>query len=225
MARTKYQNYDTETISRSQIKNAEYNPRILDESARKRLKANIKKHGLVSALTWNKRTGNLVGGHQRLAQLDSLEKNSDYDLTVCVVDVDEREEAMLNVQLNNPSMQGEWDFDKLANMADEFGRDLKDDMGFTETDIDLMFDGDDRFSQLFQSEEADKVRGDLEKIKETRKQSAEKLKERNNIEWYTVIVFENEKDREAFHKAISIPIHERYITEDQVRRITAPNNQ
>lgn len=225
MARTKYQNYDTETISRSQIKNAEYNPRILDESARKRLKANIKKHGLVSALTWNKRTGNLVGGHQRLAQLDALEKNADYDLTVCVVDVDEREEATLNVQLNNPSMQGEWDFDKLANMADEFDLDLKDDMGFTDTDIDLMFEGDDRFSQLFQSEEADKIKGDLEKIKEIRKQSAEKLKERNNIEWYTVIVFENEKDREAFHKAISIPIYERYVTEDQIRRIANPNNR
>lgn len=219
MARSKYQAYDTETINRQDIKNAPYNPRIMDEKAKKRLKQNIAKHGLVAALTWNKRTGNLVGGHQRLEQLDSLEKNKDYELTVCVVDVDEREEAALNVQLNNPSMQGDWDFDKLANMAEEFDLDLAEDMGFTETDIDFMFEGDDRFSQLFETQEGENMRGDLEKVKEARKQSVENLKERNNINWYTVIVFENEKDRDAFMKEISIPKYEQYITEEQVRRI------
>ena len=219
MAKSKFQSYDTETISRSDIKNAPYNPRIMDESAKKRLRANIAKHGLVAALTWNKRTGNLVGGHQRLEQLDALEKSKDYDLTVCVVDVDEREEAALNVQLNNPSMQGEWDLDKLAFMSEEFDLDLKDDMGFTETDIDFMFEGDDRFSQLFDTQEGENMRGDLDKVKEARQQSVENLKERNNINWFTVIVFETEEDRNAFMKEISIPKHEQYITEDQVRRI------
>lgn len=219
MAKSKYQAYDTITISRSEIKNAPYNPRIMDAAAKKRLKANIAKHGLVAALTWNKRTGNLVGGHQRLEQLDALEKSKDYDLTVCVVDVDEREEAALNVQLNNPSMQGEWDFDKLANMSEEFDLDLRDDLGFTESDIDFMFEGDDRFSQLFDTQEGENMRGDLEKVKEARKKGVENLKERNGINWYTVIVFENEKDRESFLKEISIPIHEQYITEEQVRRL------
>lgn len=219
MAKSKFQNYDTETISRSDIKNAPYNPRIMDEKAKKRLRANIAKHGLVAALTWNKRTGNLVGGHQRLEQLDALEKSKDYDLTVCVVDVDEREEAALNVQLNNPSMQGEWDLDKLAFMSEEFDLDLKDDLGFTETDIDFMFEGDDRFSQLFDTQEGENMRGDLNKVKEARQQSVDNLKDRNNINWYTVIVFENEADRDAFMKEISIPKYEQYITEDQVRRI------
>lgn len=219
MAKSKYQSYDTETISRDMIKNAPYNPRYMDEKAKKRLRQNIAKHGLVAALTWNKRTGNLVGGHQRLEQLDALEKSKDYDLTVCVVDVDEREEAALNVQLNNPSMQGEWDLDKLANMAEEFDLDLSEDMGFTETDIDFMFEGDDRFSQLFETQEGENMRGDLEKVKEARKKGVENLKDRNNINWYTVIVFENEQDRDAFMREISIPKHEQYITEEQVRRI------
>lgn len=219
MAKSKYQSYDTETISRDMIKNAPYNPRIMDEKAKKRLRQNIAKHGLVAALTWNKRTGNLVGGHQRLEQLDALEKSKDYDLTVCVVDVDEREEAALNVQLNNPSMQGEWDLDKLAMMSEEFDLDLSEDLGFTESDIDFMFEGDDRFSQLFETQEGENMRGDLEKVKEARKKSAENLKERNNINWYTVIVFENESDRDAFMREISIPKHEQYITEEQVRRI------
>ena len=219
MARSKYQAYDTETISRDMIKNAPYNPRIMDEKAKKRLRKNIAKHGLVAALTWNKRTGNLVGGHQRLEQLDALEGQKNYDLTVCVVDVDEREEAALNVQLNNPSMQGEWDLDKLANMSEEFDLDLSEDLGFTESDIDYMFEGDDRFSQLFETKEGEHMRGDLEAVKEARKKSVENLKERNNINWFTVIVFENEEDRKRFMQEISIPIHEQYITEEQVRRI------
>lgn len=219
MAKSKYQAYDTETISRDMIKNAPYNPRIMDEKAKKRLRKNIAKHGLVAALTWNKRTGNLVGGHQRLEQLDTLEKSKDYDLTVCVVDVDEREEASLNVQLNNPSMQGEWDLDKLANMAEEFELDLSEDMGFTESDIDFMFEGDERFSQLFETEEGENMRGDLEKVKAARKESVDNLKERNSINWYTVIVFENEQDRNEFMKEISIPKYEKYVTEEQVRRI------
>jgi hypothetical protein len=192
----------------------------MDEKAKKRLRKNIAKHGLVAALTWNKRTGNLVGGHQRLEQLDALEKTKDYDLTVCVADVDEREEAALNVQLNNPSMQGEWDLDKLANMTEEFDLDLSEDLGFTDSDIDFMFEGDDRFSQLFETVEGEKMRGDLEKVKAARKQSVDNLKDRNNINWYTVIVFENETDRDAFMKEISIPKYEKYVTEDQVRRIT-----
>lgn len=69
MAKSKYQSYDTETISRDMIKNAPYNPRIMDEKAKKRLRQNIAKHGLVAALTWNKRTGNLVGG---ISVLNSL---------------------------------------------------------------------------------------------------------------------------------------------------------
>lgn len=219
MAKSKYQVYDTETISRDMIKNAPYNPRIMDKKAKDRLRKNIAKHGLVAALTWNKRTGNLVGGHQRLEQLDALEKSKDYDLTVCVVDVDEREEAALNVQLNNPSMQGEWDLDKLANMTEEFDLDLSEDLGFTESDIDFMFEGDDRFSQLFETQEGENMRGDLQKVKEARAQSVENLKERNNINWYTVIVFENEAEHDAFMKEISIPKYEKYITEDQVRRI------
>lgn len=220
MAKSKYQNYDTETISRDMIKNAPYNPRIIDKEAQKRLKKNIAKHGLVSALTWNKRTGNLVGGHQRLEQLDALEKSKDYELTVCVVDVDEREEAALNVQLNNPSMQGVWDLDKLANMTEEFDLDLEDDLGFTETDIDFMFEGDDRFSKLFETVEGERMRGTIEDIKAARKKLREGAKVMDNIDWYTVIVHENEEARKAFMREISMPVFEKYITEDQVRRLT-----
>ena len=216
---SKYQKFDTQVISRADIKNADYNPRIMDKNAKQRLKKIIREHGLVSAITWNKRTGNLVGGHQRLEQLDSLEKSADYELTVCVVDVDEAEEAKLNVILNNPSVQGEWDIERLAQMTEDFDITLKD-MGFTDYDIDFMFDGDDRFSELCNTEEAEEVKANLDEIKNVRKESMEKLKERNNANFYAVVVFENEKDRADFFKSISVPVYEEYITAEQVRRIS-----
>ena len=52
MAKSKYENFEMRTISRSQIKNAEYNPRFMGEKEKKRLRAAIKENGLVSALTW-----------------------------------------------------------------------------------------------------------------------------------------------------------------------------
>lgn len=223
MAKSKYQSFDTETINRKDIKNAPYNPRIMDKEAKKRLRKSIRENGLVSALTWNRRTGNLVGGHQRIEQLDALEKSEDYELTVCVIDVDEREEAKLNVQLNNPSMQGDWDLDKLGMMAEEFDLDMTGDLGFTDLDVDLMFEGDDRFSKLFDTQESENMRGELEKVKDARAQGVERLKEKNGIDWYTVVVFENEEDRDTFMKEISVPKYEQYVTADQVRRLEGRN--
>lgn len=216
--KSKYQHFETETISRSEIKNAEYNPRFMGESAKKKLRKVLREHGLVSALTWNRRTGNLVGGHQRLEQLDSLEKSADYDLTVCVVDVDEAEEAKLNVILNNPSMQGEWDLERLAQMTEDFDISLQE-MGFDEFDIDYMFDGDDRFSQLANTEEAENTKEEIQAVREARAAGKEVLDERNKANFYATIVFRDEKDRDEFFKAISVPQYEQYITVDQIKRL------
>lgn len=215
---SKFQNFTTETINRNQIKNADYNPRIMDKQAKKRLKANLKQHGLVSAVTWNKRTGNIVGGHQRIEQLDALEGNGEYELSVCVIDVDVAEEAKLNVILNNPSMQGDWDLDKLAGMADNFNISLTD-MGFSKSDVDFMFDGDERFSELYETPETIKTKNDIDKIKAEREKGAQLLKERNNINFYSVIVFKDEEEKKEFYKKINMPLSEEYITSEQVERL------
>lgn len=207
-----------QTINRAEIKNADYNPRIHDKEAQKRLKAGLKKHGLVSTLTWNKRTGNLVGGHMRLKQLDALEKNEDYSLDVCVIDVSEAEEAVLNVQLNNPSMQGDWDLDKLALINEEYGVTF-DEMGFTKLDVDFMFDGDERFTEMFETPEAQEVKTGLAEVKEARAAGVERMQEKNNINFYSVIVFEDEKQRADFYKKISVPQSEEYLTVDKVLRL------
>lgn len=220
MANSKYQKFRVETISRADIKNAAYNPRIMDKEAKKRLKKGLQQHGLVSAITWNKRTGNLVGGHQRLEQLDALEKNKDYSLDVCVIDVDEKEEAILNVQLNNPSMQGDWDLDKLASMTEDFSVDF-DEMGFSKLDIDFMFDGDERFTQMFDTPEAVEAKQGLEAVKEARAKGKERMEEKNSLNWYSVIVFENEEAKAAFYKLINTPLSEEYLTVDKVMRLAS----
>ncbi len=218
MAVSKFQNFETETIRRDQIQNAEYNPRIMDEDAKKRLRKSIRESGLVSALTWNRRTGNLVGGHQRLEQLDALEKSGDYELTVCVIDVDEREEAKLNVQLNNPDSQGDWDLERLALMTEEFDLSLSE-MGFSDNSAQFLFDGDERFTALFDTPEADAEKGKLRAIKEDRANMEKRQKSEGAVNWYTVIVFANEEERKAFHKEIHVPLSEEYVTQEQVYRL------
>ena len=62
---------------------------------------------------------------------------------------------------------GYWDLDKLAFMTDEFDISF-DDMGFTKMDIDFMFDGDERFSEMFETTESAEVKEGLSAVKEAR---------------------------------------------------------
>lgn len=216
--KSKYQKFIVETINRSQLKNADYNPRIIDEDNKKKLKKMLKKEGLVSPITWNKRTGNIVSGHQRINILDSLERTQDYNLDVAVIDVDEREEKALNVQMNNPEMQGDWDLNKLADLNLNMGVDF-DDMGFDQTDVDFMFGGDERFSELYDTPEVEAEKNKLEEVKEAREESKEKLKDKNNINFYDMIVFKDEKERKEFHKLISVPEYEDKLSFNQLKRL------
>ncbi len=125
-----------ERIPRIAIQNAPYNPRMIDDNAAKKLRAVLKEQGLVSPLTWNKTTGNLVGGHQRLAALDILEKSTDYLLDVAVVEVDEKREKELNIILNNPAIQGFTDIDKFALLIPEIDVDA---VGYDVTDYQAIF--------------------------------------------------------------------------------------
>ncbi|MBA7584263.1 hypothetical protein ES708_26216 [subsurface metagenome] len=69
---------------------------------------------MVEPLIWNKRTGNLVGGHQRLKILKELGIE---DVEVSVVDLSEVKEKALNLALNKIS--GEWDFPRLKDLLAE----------------------------------------------------------------------------------------------------------
>lgn len=108
--------FEYANIHRSKIKGAEWNPRTITEKERAKLRAGIEDGdiGLLEPLVWNKRTGTLVGGHQRLSVMDTLTRSKNYLVPVAVVDLDEKTEKAACVLLNNESAQGDWDIEKFG---------------------------------------------------------------------------------------------------------------
>ena len=138
----KYFTSESVELLRSQINLHEKNPRSISTENRKALKRGIKKFGMVGGIVVNKRTNyTLVSGHQRLSVMDELQKynpdtkNNDYTIRVDLIDVEEKEEKELLILLNNPSAQGEWDYDTLRELIPDI--DYKD-AGLTEQDLDII---------------------------------------------------------------------------------------
>lgn len=195
---TRHQSFVVKTIRRELVKNAVYNPRVIGDEARKRLKRKIKKAGLVEPLIWNEATGNLVGGHQRLGILDELEGRGDYELTVAAVSLPVAEEKKLNVFLNNSAAMGEWDEDKLAEIVKEFSGEAES-LGFDPADFDVIFENGE-LGGLF-DDDNDKASADIETIREMKKARKEHKAESDRTEsgdHYAVLVFESEAQRDAF---------------------------
>ena len=216
MAKTKLQKYEMATLKRSEIQEHPKNPRVIDSKAQKALFDKMGQVGLLQPLIVNKRTGYLLGGHQRLAVMDKHEKykdgKNDYELDVAVVDLPEKDELAMLVFLNNPSAQGSWQTELLAEINLELGVSF-DDMGFDRLDVDLLFDGDSRFSELFEdTAEVKETKASLEEIKAHRKESTERLKEANSAEFYFVVVCKDEKEKRELLKQMKIPAHENYIS-------------
>lgn len=213
---SRYQKFDTQTIHRSQLKGAPYNPRQMSDENRERLKQSLKEHGLVMPPVWNKRTGTLVGGHQRLTVLDALEGTDDYELTVAVVDVDEREEKILNVQLNNEFSMGSWDFDMLSELSFESDISLEE-MGFSE-EVAFLFNGDDRFAETFETEDYKGDTTKLEAMREARKKGSEDLKRQNSVLYYFTVVCKDSEDRADLMGKLGYPPAEECVHSDAIRR-------
>ncbi len=103
----------------SRLKPAPYNPRIKLEPgmpAYERLARSLREFDLVQPLVWNKQTGHLVGGHQRL---EILKNEGVAEVDVVVVDLPLEREKALNVALNNEAVAGDWDLDKLTDLLSE----------------------------------------------------------------------------------------------------------
>ncbi|MBA4389103.1 MAG: DNA methylase [Verrucomicrobia bacterium] len=94
---------------------APYNPREISPEALAGLQASVARFGLVEPVVWNRRTGHVVGGHQRLKALAALGETA---TQVVVVDLDEIEEKALNVALNSPSIAGEFTVELHALLAE-----------------------------------------------------------------------------------------------------------
>ena len=118
---------------------ADYNPRKdlkPGDPEYEKLKRSIEQFGYVEPVIWNKTTGHLVGGHQRLKVLIYM---GIYEVECVVVEMDEEKEKALNIALNKIS--GEWDRSKLALLiADLQGAEFDVSLtGFEPAEIDALF--------------------------------------------------------------------------------------
>ena len=118
---------------------ADYNPRKdlkPGDTEYEKLKRSLEQFGYVEPVIWNKTTGRVVGGHQRLKVLIDLGIT---EIDCVVVELDEEREKALNVALNKIS--GDWDKDKLALLISDLqGADFDVSLtGFEPSEIDALF--------------------------------------------------------------------------------------
>jgi DNA modification methylase len=110
----------------------------------------------VEPVIWNGKTGNVVGGHQRLKVLVDLGQT---EIDCVVVNLDQQKEKALNIALNK--IQGEWDETKLAELMADLDAGAFDVSltGFEPSEIDELLN-------RFYSKEAVQDNFDVDKEKE-----------------------------------------------------------
>ena len=118
---------------------AEYNSRKdlkPGDAEYEKLKRSIEQFGYVEPVIWNKTTGQVVGGHQRLKVLIDMGIT---EVDCVVVELSEEKEKALNIALNKIS--GEWDKEKLALLITDLqGADFDVSLtGFEPAEIDDLF--------------------------------------------------------------------------------------
>lgn len=133
-----------EKIPMEKLIPADYNPRKdlkPGDAEYEKLKRSIKEFGYVEPIIWNKTTGNVVGGHQRLKVLlaDGVK-----EIDCVVVEFDSEKEKALNIALNKVS--GEWDRDKLTALISDL---QAEDFDVTITGFDLA-EIDELFKDILQ---------------------------------------------------------------------------
>lgn len=213
---TQTQGFVVERWHRADIHGVEYNPRKISDANKRKLKASLEANKLVAPITVNRRTGAIVGGHQRLTVIDSIEKTKDYLIDVAVIDVSEEEEKRLNVALNNQAIQGEWDIELLGELV--IGSEWLDltSMGFDDADVFKML-GD-----TSEHQSSEKLLSLGEKIRESKAlytEIAKKNASKNDDEFYCVMVFRSMVQRDEFLKLAELPKGRYQSGEDFLRLI------
>lgn len=151
-----------EKVAISKLNPAKYNPRKdlkPGDTEYEKLKRSMAEFGYVEPIIWNKRTGNIVGGHQRYKILKDIK----YKEAECViVDLDDNREKALNVALNNIS--GEFDIPLLT--------DLLKDLSANDFDVSLTGFDENEISDLFSDADAKEGKDDDYDVNKALEESA-----------------------------------------------------
>ena len=129
---------EIQKIPAARLNPAAYNPRVdlkPGDKEYEKLKRSINEFGYVEPVIWNRQTGNVVGGHQRLKVLMDLGQT---EIDCVVVDLDPPLEKALNIALNK--LQGDWNEDKLAAIMADFDAEAFDISltGFDANEVDAL---------------------------------------------------------------------------------------
>jgi hypothetical protein len=120
-------------IDINKINPAAYNPRNISDDAFKGLVESIKRFGMPQPLVVNKSNNILISGHQRLKAANEIGMAK---VPVIYVELNDKDEKILNVTLNNPSIQG-----RFTESLQELLGDLSDDHDvFTNLKMDSLVD-------------------------------------------------------------------------------------
>lgn len=165
----------------SELNAAAYNPRTIDDEALGGLENSISRFNCVELIVVNVRGGRniIAGGHQRHKVLTKLH-GADYEVDCVVVDLDTAEERLLNIALNNPETQGQFDIAGLVESIEEIKRDLPDCSALLDLKIEQLAESlsalsPDQFDDDFSLPDGDK--GNFEQMSFTFSASqAEKVK-------------------------------------------------
>lgn len=154
---------EIQRIPAARLNPAAYNPRVdlkPGDKEYEKLKRSINEFGYVEPVIWNRQTGNVVGGHQRLKVLMDLGQT---EIDCVVVDLDLAREKALNIALNK--IQGDWDEDKLAAIMADFDAEAFDVSltGFDANEVDALLN---RFYSHEAEEDDFDARAEKKKIQE-----------------------------------------------------------
>lgn len=108
---------EVKKIEVNKLKFADYNPRIKlkqGDSEYEKLKRSIETYGYIEPIIYNEKTGNIVGGNQRLQVLIDLGCT---EVDCVIVNLSLNDEKSLNIALNKIS--GDWDIKKLEDLLNE----------------------------------------------------------------------------------------------------------
>jgi len=143
------------------LKPAPYNPRKIDERSMKALAESIKKFGDISGITFNKTTGNLVSGHQRLEVLkqkypdlkivDNVIIAGGKKFPIRIVEWDIETEKLANIAANSQYIAGEFDYPKLEDILGELKLAKMDDIKLLRLD-ELLVDSRNSMATETESE-------------------------------------------------------------------------
>lgn len=140
---------------------------------------NFKTVGYLGGIVWNQLSSYLVSGHKRVQTLDIINNydgtpETDYEIKVEAVELDDKTEREQNIFMNSPSAMGEFDMEKIKVLVPEI--DYKA-AGLSEADMNIY--GISVMQDEISSELSDTL-GDFEEIQrpfEERKAAVKEMKE------------------------------------------------